>query len=188
MKTLLPFSSPISTSRANRQTDLHFSALNRNDRLERLNKEILLQLDAGSPRGLESLLKRQTSLIQKHPQILTEGLCRAVGYHQQDSVLHLLKAGALINEPDQAGYTPIHRAAWKGDRDMVLLLHQKGGDVNIPTPDLRVSPLQTASIFGDVEMVKLLLSLGADVHHTSKSGQNAAYGAKCEIKALLASV
>ena len=74
---------------------------------------------------------------------------------------------------DQAGYTPLHNAAARGDNEMILYLVSKGADVRAvarnghTTVDMANSPVSRTRPFPDT--VALLEKLGAHNSHNCVS-------------------
>ncbi len=77
--------------------------------------------------------------------------------------------GADVNARDLNGYTPVHHAAARGDKEMILYLVEKGADVTAvarsgqTTVDMANGPVQRIQPF--VETVALLERLGAKNNH-----------------------
>ena len=67
------------------------------------------------------------------------------------------------------GWTPLHEAARKGNRDCVLALLQRGAKTNA-TDVSGFTPLCWASKYGKDSCVKLLLDAGADVNASNRAG------------------
>ncbi|XP_044972070.1 poly [ADP-ribose] polymerase tankyrase-1-like [Hordeum vulgare subsp. vulgare] len=72
----------------------------------------------------------------------------------------LLERGASPRAPDVDGETPLHWAAYNGDRDLAMLLLYKGADVSAANP--RGTALHVAAMRGCPEVVRVLLRHGAD--------------------------
>mmetsp|Transcript_64504 Transcript_64504/g.127416 ORF Transcript_64504/g.127416 Transcript_64504/m.127416 type:complete len:132 (-) Transcript_64504:368-763(-) len=74
----------------------------------------------------------------------------------------LLTAGALVNQPDKVGYTPLHYACYRGNKKIMELLCANGAKVD--QRDQRGwSPLHVAcGNTGDAKAVELLLRFNAD--------------------------
>ncbi|KAL1568717.1 ankyrin-1-like isoform X2 [Salvia divinorum] len=72
----------------------------------------------------------------------------------------LIKHGAQISLPNIEGFTPMHYAALKDNRELLELLRIKGA--SIETDSVDGTPLQVAVSRGHVEAVKSLLSHGAN--------------------------
>jgi ankyrin repeat protein len=96
----------------------------------------------------------------------------------------LLKAGAGINAPSADGSTPLHYAAFEGDRQLLEFLLSAGASVNASnhdgwTPLHFVVAIPWSQGFPWVikertECAKLLIDAGADTSARSKSGKTPA--------------
>ena len=75
-------------------------------------------------------------------------------------VERLLDRGADVNAVQGGGYTPLHEAVLKGNREVVALLLRRGADVRAATDDGR-SALALAQEHGHDDVVRLLLDAGA---------------------------
>jgi hypothetical protein len=92
------------------------------------------------------------------------GLRWAVGLGDRVQTQAQLKAGANVNTPDEANYTPLHLAARAGRADVVaLLVRQRGVDINAIANQGRASyeqyaetPLNLAAMAGHFDVVKAL--------------------------------
>jgi uncharacterized protein len=73
--------------------------------------------------------------------------------------------------PDEAGYTPLHYAAYSGHADVARYLIAIGADIGAVSMDpLRNQPLHAAAGSGHTEVARILLDAGADVN-AEQSGQ-----------------
>lgn len=76
------------------------------------------------------------------------------------AVLGSALAGAAppgIRDLDEGGFSPLHRAALKGDVERARTLLAAGADVNVRQARYRGTPLQYAAHRGHVEVVRALL-------------------------------
>ena len=83
----------------------------------------------------------------------------------------LLAKGVDVNAKDKIGWTPLHRAAYGGKKDLVELLlakgaevNAKGGDVNDKVGNGGIAPLHLAVLIKRKDVVELLLAKGAEVN------------------------
>jgi ankyrin repeat protein len=102
-------------------------------------------------------------------------LHKAVKYGDADRVRKLLDAGADVNGRNSSKavkllrggtplqYTPLHWAAYIGDREIAELLISRGAELDAENPDSS-TPLYLAAEQGYPEVVKFLISEGAEVN------------------------
>ena len=85
----------------------------------------------------------------------------ATTYKQLDMLHHLLNNGAEVNQRDEKGYTPLHRAAYLAHYDGYLEIYEyllsRGADPSLKTEDYdpylnpgRKTPVEVATEDGDV--------------------------------------
>lgn len=106
-----------------------------------------------------------------------------------ETVTHLLKANANINQPDCLGRTPLQVAAQRGHMLLVQELLSNGADTNAED-SLGYTPLLTAVSERHIKIVKVLLEHKADALHYSRNGFTALHiaaemGAKDIIELIL---
>jgi ankyrin repeat protein len=83
------------------------------------------------------------------------------------------ECGADVNSRDANGYTPLHHAAARGDKQLIEYLVEKGADVTVvsrkgqTTADMANGPTQRVSPFPDT--IALLESLGSNNNHNCVS-------------------
>lgn len=94
--------------------------------------------------------------------------------HGPDITTLLLNAGskAIMKLGDDNGQTALHYAAERNLVDIIQILGDHGGDINI-TDDYGFSPFLWAVVSGQTHAVNLLLDMGADVNSTSADGKPA---------------
>lgn len=81
----------------------------------------------------------------------------------------LLASGADINISDIRGATPLHRAASKGNLEIVKLLLEKAGIIKVDVKDIYGNtPLHLACEEDRQEEAKLLVQNGADLEIMNK--------------------
>jgi cytohesin len=84
----------------------------------------------------------------------------------------------FANMPDEAGYTPLHYAAYFGHLEAARYLVSIGADVAAISMDpLRNQPLHAAASGGHHEIVRLLLDQGADPRAEQSGQWTALHGA-----------
>lgn len=86
----------------------------------------------------------------------------------------LLESDAKVNYCDQYGLTPLHVAAIKGHRDVVMLLAEYGSDLEFQDAEGH-TPLHLAVESGSIEMVEVLINRGAHVNAMTKNGATPLY-------------
>ena len=90
------------------------------------------------------------------------------------SVKYLVEElGMDVNQRDYNGFTPLHNAAARGDRELILYLVEQGADAKAltrkgqTTADMANGPVQRVTVFP--EIVRLLEELGSDNNHNCVS-------------------
>ncbi len=68
------------------------------------------------------------------------------------------------------GWTPLHKAAYEGYREIVELLIAKGADVNAKNKR-GMTPLHLAAEYGRNQVVELLIAKGTDVNAEDEDGE-----------------
>lgn len=97
-------------------------------------------------------------------------LLAAVSHNQLEEVKLLLARGADPNLADNAGWTPLHYAAWFGSGTVILTeLLDHGARIDARN-DRGITPLYFAAATGHDPQVRLLLARGADRSIASNSG------------------
>lgn len=78
----------------------------------------------------------------------------------------------LLNARDTDGSTPLHCAAWKGEKEMVAFLLGAGADVSIHNTNDHwgTTPLHAAAHANQAAIVQLLLDAGADTNAVDMNG------------------
>lgn len=79
-----------------------------------------------------------------------------------DGAQLLVKANpALVNQPDEEGYTPLHLAVIAGNRTMLRYLLDHGAEVNLLDNE-RHSVVHWATVCGELEALDVVLDAGAE--------------------------
>jgi ankyrin repeat protein len=99
----------------------------------------------------------------------------AIEDHDADAVKELLKTNSTETTIDYGDHkiTPLLKAAWDGDEEIVTLLLEAGAKINARATDTGETPLMNAVTRGHVAIVKLLLEKGADVAPKNRFDFNA---------------
>ena len=80
----------------------------------------------------------------------------------------LIKSGADVNAKEiSLGNAPLHQAASRGHKDIVILLLQNGADVNVSNK-VKETPLHKAVCAGSIDIMKILLEHGANPNQLGK--------------------
>jgi len=92
----------------------------------------------------------------------------AVQNGNKDKVIHLLKAGADVNQYGYESVTPLHEAALKGFTEIAGILIEHGAEVNATIQssiDQGQTPLHFAVIHRQKDTAEFLITQGADVNN-----------------------
>ena len=114
-----------------------------------------------------------------------KALHRAAAAGDIEAVKQHLAAGTNVNvRVGEWGDTPLHRAAFGGNKEIVELLLNNEVDVNVKD-DYGCTPLHDAAEYGHKKIIELLISKGADVNAENDDGLTPLDGADGEIADLL---
>lgn len=118
--------------------------------------------------------QRIATLEMIYGSAIAEEFAKADGLQRTATLETLIGSGADIAARTNAGATPLHLAAAKGDFDMVELLLERGSDVQA-RDERGWTPLHYAADQSEhEEVVTALVELGgADIEATTNSGQTA---------------
>ena len=99
---------------------------------------------------------------------MTEELTEASATWRFDKMSGLFEKGVSANEPDSAGYLPLHYAASNGHADIAKLLLEYGAD---PTSYLTGhSSIEMAARQGYTDIVKTILYFGGNTEDKGLRG------------------
>jgi len=93
------------------------------------------------------------------------------GYVDQVKGL-LQQAPDLLNTKDNDALTPLNRAAYKGQTDIVRLLLEMGADATIGDNE-NSQPIHNAAVAGHVDVLAILLESGVDIDSRDANGNTA---------------
>lgn len=86
-----------------------------------------------------------------------------------NDIMAAIAAGYDINRPDQWGFLPLHRACANDQKEIVMLLIEKGSKLNARATD-EWTPLHLASISGALDCLTHLVKAGADINAVDING------------------
>ena len=90
----------------------------------------------------------------------------AAWYGSNNALLYLLEKGLSVNQKNQSGIVPLYEAIKSGKRETVLMLIEKGADVNVLVRNCKDSIsknlLQLCIELDEIEILKILLGKGAN--------------------------
>ncbi len=114
----------------------------------------------------------------------------AAKYNNVNEARRHLNEGADVNKKDEQGQTPLHHAAYGGQKEVTEVLLERGAKVNAKDDEGR-TPLHLASKNGHAPLVDLLLAQRAQVNSRDKKGRtplhHAALGEKNDAALILIS-
>ena len=103
----------------------------------------------------------------------------AVSNGNLNRVRTLLNQGVPVNTQNDAGWTPLFRAAVRDRLNMVRLLLERGANVNARTRR-NETPLHAAASSGHLNIVRELLQHGANINARNHAGMTPADSAEME--------
>ena len=124
--------------------------------------------------ALQSGNVEQFKKIVDEKEIATEGekyLLHACLYGYLDIVKYLVEKGVAINNPNDAGKTPLHIAVRYKHMDVAKYLLENGADINIPNTKNGDTPLHIAVETLNFELIYYLLENGANVSAQNSHGE-----------------
>ncbi|XP_039009876.1 protein VAPYRIN-like [Hibiscus syriacus] len=161
------------------RTALYRAVANGNRRMV----EMLIEMDAdptiSDDRGRSALDIARDKEHEEMVEIMERGkeVFMAARCGDERRLQALLKRGGSMNFQDQYGLTPLHVAAIKAHRDVVLVLLEMGFDLERPDNEGHTA-LHLAVEGGDLEVVEALICRGADANAMTKTGVTPLYMAK----------
>jgi len=117
--------------------------------------------------------RAREALITLGLGINEENLAQRVTMGDIESVINFIHIGYSPDCVNNQGVPLICLATRNGHREIIKLLLEKGGDINLISLDRGNSPLMEAAVKGDDISVRLFLEAGANPDLVSKSGQTA---------------
>ena len=163
---------PLEVSVQKSHAKIALALLQRKVRYAGIHRVLLLAVD----KRLESLTLR---LIGLDPELTSlDEMGRSVLWHCADqgmvrAVRMLIETGAFhLDRPDNAGYTPLAQAAYRGHVDTARLLIQRGASTRTLTKQNN-SLLMLASLAGKPRLVRELLASGVEINQQNESGETA---------------
>ncbi|MBU0985530.1 MAG: ankyrin repeat domain-containing protein [candidate division Zixibacteria bacterium] len=100
----------------------------------------------------------------------TEDILRLAEGGNLDSVTVLLQQDpSLLEAVDDGGYTPLHKAAYAGQTEIVTLLLGLGANINAAS-NSGSTPLHGAAYYGHLATVNCLVAAGADIDVLNSGG------------------
>jgi uncharacterized protein len=127
---------------------------------------LYLALRDASPKVVAALLAHPRTRIDATNQADETPLMMAALRGQVEAARQLLDRGAALNRP---GWTPLHYAASGPEPRMVVLLLERGAQIEAHSPN-RSTPLMMAARYGPEESVDHLLARGASLRARNDAG------------------
>ena|SRR5215831_946901 len=110
---------------------------------------------SGDTSSVVKILQEGGDVNASFPVIGTRALMVAAGQGHVETVKALLNAGADVNRADMTGWTALHAATFKGDKEIISLLLDHGAIARASTWYLQ-SPFDMAERLGHQNIVPLL--------------------------------
>ncbi|OMO50038.1 Major sperm protein [Corchorus capsularis] len=161
------------------RTALYRAAANGNRRMV----EILIEMDADptiqDDHGRSALDVAREKGHEEMVEIMERGkeVMLAARCGNTRRLKSLLRNGATMNFQDQYELTPLHAAAIKGHKEVILVLIEMGSDLDRPDNEGHTA-LHLAVEGGHSEIVEALIDNGANVNAKTKNGLTPIYMAK----------
>lgn len=115
-------------------------------------------------------------LLSLGPKLDIFGLC--IAGRAAEAIEQIGRNPALLEAHSGDGWTPLHLAAFFGNKDLASSLLERGAQVDSRSANaMKNTPLHAASAGGHAALVKLLLEHGANPNATQEGGWTALHGA-----------
>lgn len=108
---------------------------------------------------------------ERNPEeTVSKEILAAAEYGDIETVKRLLKENSsLVHSQDKDGYTPLHRACYNNNVEIVNILLDNGADHSAKTED-NWQPLHSACKWNNVDCAAKLLAYGADINAVTTGG------------------
>jgi uncharacterized protein len=130
---------------------------------------LVLAMKEEAPKVATALLAHPKIQVDAANQAGETALMMAALKGNEEWVRRLIERGAQIN---RQGWTPLHYAATGAQTKLVVLLLDKGADIEAPSPN-GTTPLMMAARYGSQQSASLLLARGAKARVANHAGLNA---------------
>ena len=100
-------------------------------------------------------------------------LARATHYKRIQVVRVLLRYGARVDEEPRGHIPPLHRAAFEGSGEIMVMLLAHGAAIDVQTTDFRETALMKSVRQNFIDGIRLLLSRGANCELRELHGKTA---------------
>ena len=136
--------------------------------------ELIAAARKGDIDGCKKLIMAGAQLVSKdrNGRTLQTALNEAASKDHLDVATFLLEEGAIVNEANVYGLTPLIQATVRKHFAMCELLFQHGADVNV-SDNQGVTPLMYAVRGGNSELIKLILQHDPDIEAKNYLGETA---------------
>lgn len=119
---------------------------------------LFLAMREDSPKVAAALLASPALNVDASNAVGETALMMAALKGRAEWAKKLIERGAMVQKP---GWSPVHYAATGPSTEVLIMLLDRGADINALAPN-RNTPLMLAARYGPEENVKLLLQRGAD--------------------------
>lgn len=119
---------------------------------------------------MENIQDSQKLLLQhlNHAEKNVEDLALAAQNGDVETCSRIIRSGVSVNEPDSAGFLPLHYACLTGSEVSAMYLLEQGSDVTSYLTGM--SPMEIAAKNGRSNLVMALYKYGADVNDGGAGG------------------
>ncbi len=136
------------------------------------SERILIPLSVNVLRDMRERARSNdaSEAVVSRPPVPARQLNSLLNGGEIDAVLDMIETGEVVpNQPDDAGHTPLIKAARFGVVEVVAALADRGANLEA-TDGMGRTPLCYAAQSGSLDTVLMLLDLGANVRHVDQTG------------------